>query len=350
MIDFSTLWNRIRRPSWSLTISAALFTIGLGASLSIYVLNRPTRTIPKTVRIESGATLGSIAARLKSERIIRSPGFLRVLAVVTGTGRQLTAGDHPFDGRMTAWDVLTELQVPRDVTTTVTIPEGLRKERVVEILSRDLGLDAAKLLSLIDDPTFCSERNVDTDNLEGYLFPETYHVSVTATEAQVLGILVDQFHRVFGPKLKADTRRMGMSVHEAVTMASIIEGEAQVDAERTTISAVYHNRIKKRMRLQADPTVQYAIPDGPRRLFNKDYQYASPYNTYRHRGLPPGPILSPGAASMNAAVNPADVGYLYFVAKGDGSHLFTTTAAEHEAAKRKTKAARRKLWKTTKRR
>lgn len=141
-----------------------------------------------------------------------------------------------------------------------------------------------------------------------------------------------------------------MTIHEAVTMASIIEGEAQVAEERATISAVYHNRLKKGMRLQADPTVQYAIPDGPRRLFYKDYSYQSPYNTYRHRGLPPGPIMSPGAASLEAAVNPADVDYLYFVAKGDGSHLFTKTAAEHEAAKQKTKAARRKSWKQTKRR
>lgn len=350
MIDPLTLWSRVRRPSWPFTIAAAVFTIGLGVSLSVYVLNRPTGTRPKTVRIASGATFGTIAARLKSERVIRSPGFLRVLAVVTGTGRQLTAGDHPFDGRMSAWEVLEELQVPRDVTKTVTIPEGLRKERVVEILSRELDLEAAKLLKLIDDPAFCSGLEVDADNLEGYLFPETYRVSVTASEAQVLGILVDQFHSVFGTSLQADARRIGMSTQEAVTMASIIEGEAQIAEERTTISAVYHNRIKKRMRLQADPTVQYAIPDGPRRLFNKDYEFESPYNTYRHRGLPPGPIQNPGAASLAAAVNPADVEYLYFVAKGDGSHLFTTTAAEHKAAKRKTLAARRKLWKKPKRR
>jgi UPF0755 protein len=133
-------------------------------------------------------------------------------------------------------------------------------------------------------------------------------------------------------------------------MASIIEGEAQLDAERATISAVYHNRIKKRMRLQADPTVQYAIPDGPRRLFYKDYAYDSPYNTYRHAGLPPGPIMSPGAASLEAAANPADVDYLYFVARGDGSHVFTKTAKEHEIAKRQTRAARREAWKPSKRR
>jgi len=246
---------------------------------------------------------------------------------------------------MSAWDVLQELQVPRDITQSITIPEGLRKERVIEILGRELGLDKDRLTRLIDDPLFCKKLNVEARDLEGYLFPETYRVSVAAKEQQVLEILVIQFHRLFSEELRESARQIGMTVHEAVTMASIIEGEAQLDAERTTISAVYHNRLKKKMRLQADPTVQYALPDGPRRLFNKDYEFNSPYNTYRNRGLPPGPIQSPGAASLAAAVNPADVEYLYFVARGDGSHIFTKTAAEHAKAKRETQAARRRTWK-----
>ncbi len=344
------IWDRVGRPSLGLTIAAPLFAIAFAAVFALYVLNRPTGGRPKSIRIEPGASVALIARRLQKERIVHSPQFLRFLAVTTGASRRLTAGDHPFTGRMTAWEVLKELQVPRDVTQTVTIPEGLRKERVVEVLARALDLDPSKLSALVGDPAFCLRMQVPVDNLEGYLFPETYRVSASSSEEQILAILVDHFRRTFDGKLTRDARRLGMTIHEAVTMASIIEGEAQVAEERATISAVYHNRLKKGMRLQADPTVQYAIPDGPRRLFYKDYSYQSPYNTYRHRGLPPGPIMSPGAASLEAAVNPADVDYLYFVAKGDGSHLFTKTAAEHEAAKQKTKAARRKSWKQTKRR
>ena len=345
MIPISSLWKRGRRPSLTFTVTASVFAVGLGLSTSIYVLNRPTGVKLRSVRIESGTSVGAIAARLHKERVIRSPRFLRVLAVITGVSRSLTAGDHPFSGRMSAWDVLQELQVPRDITQSITIPEGLRKERVIEILGRELGLDKDRLTRLIDDPLFCKKLNVEARDLEGYLFPETYRVSVAAKEQQVLEILVNQFHRLFSEELRESARQIGMTVHEAVTMASIIEGEAQLDAERTTISAVYHNRLKKKMRLQADPTVQYALPDGPRRLFNKDYEFNSPYNTYRNRGLPPGPIQSPGAASLAAAVNPADVEYLYFVARGDGSHIFTKTAAEHAKAKRETQAARRRTWK-----
>jgi UPF0755 protein len=345
MLPLRQLWSRLGRPSRGLTIAAPVFAVVFAISFSLYVLNRSTGIPPKSVRIEAGASVSSIATRLKKARVIRSPWFLRMLAVVTGASRRLTAGDHPFTGRMTAWEVLRELQVPRDVTQSITIPEGLRKERAVEIIAREMDLDEKKLAELANNPAFCKRLGVEADNLEGYLFPETYRLSVAANEVQILEVLVGQFLKVFGPELRRRADEIGLTVHEAVTMASIIEGEAQKADERTTISAVYHNRLKKRMRLQADPTVQYAIPDGPRRLFYKDYEYASPYNTYRHRGLPPGPIMSPGAASLYAAVNPADVDYLYFVATGDGSHLFTRTAAEHDAAKRKTRSARRKSWK-----
>lgn len=343
------VWGRVGRPSVATTIVAAVCAICFAASFSFYALNRPTGVKPKTVRIAPGASVGAIAGQLRKERVIRSPRFLRFLAVATGASRRLTAGDHPFTGRMTTWEVLEELQVPRDVTQTVTIPEGLEKERVAEILARDLDLDRDRLMTLMTDPAFCRKLGVDADNLEGYLFPETYRVSVAADETRVLTVMVEQFHRVFDDDLERAALEIGLTVHEAVTMASIIEGEARVDGERTTISAVYHNRIRKGMRLQADPTVQYAIPGEARRLFYKDYEIDSPYNTYRHAGLPPGPILSPGAASLHAAVNPADVDYLYFVAKGDGSHVFSRTAAEHERAKAKTRAARRKTWQSNRR-
>lgn len=351
MINKTTkIWKKIGRPSLATTIAVTVLAIGLTASLWVITLNGPTGTRPKTVRIEPGMSVASISRRLGRERIIQSPRFLRALAIVTGASRSFTAGDHPFDGSMTTWEVLRELRVPRDVTQSVTIPEGLRRERVIEILVSSLDLDREELDRMTTDSAFCRKVGVNADNLEGYLFPETYRVSVSAGEEQVLRVLIDHFHKIVDDDLKRSAALLDMTVHEVVTMASIIEGEAVIDSERDTISAVYHNRLKRRMRLQADPTVQYAIPDGPRRLFYKDYQFDSPYNTYRHSGLPPGPILSPGAASLRAAVNPARIDYLYFVAKGDGSHVFTKTAREHEAAKRQTKSARRQTWRQSSKR
>ena len=190
MNPFQRLWRQIGRPSLGLTIAAPLFAIAFGLSFSLYVFNRPTGVRSKMIRIETGASVAAIAARLERERLIKSPRLLRALAILTGASKNLTAGDHPFSGRMTTWDVLRELQVPRDVTRRVTVPEGLRKERVVEILARDLELDPTLLASLIVDPAFCSKLGVEANDLEGYLFPETYQVSVSTTEAQVLAVLV----------------------------------------------------------------------------------------------------------------------------------------------------------------
>lgn len=308
-------------------------------------LNRPTGAAAQIVPIEPGMTVPEIGRQLYEAKLIRSPILLRVFARLNGTGRRLMAGPHPFHGRMTTWQVLRELEKPREKLVDITVPEGLRMDHTVKILAKKLGLDKSVLLDLVNDPIFCQSLGVSAENLEGYLFPETYKVSAATNEKKILATMVAHFFDAFDPRYEARAKQIGMSVHEVVILASIVEGEAQLDEERSTVAAVYHNRLKKRMRLQADPTVQYALPDGPRRLFYKDYQYDSPYNTYRHNGLPPGPISSPGKASIQAVLYPADVDYIYFVAKGDGSHVFTRTSKEHEIAKRQTKNARRKTWK-----
>jgi len=338
-------WMRRWRP-YAAAILIAVGALGtlVGSAISLYLLNRPTGVARREVLVEKGMTVSEIAGMLHRRGIIRSPALLRVLAVVGGTSRGLKAGTHRFHGGMTTQEVLEELRVPRAVTRSVTIPEGLRRERIAGILADELGLDAGKLAEMMADPRVAREHGVEADHLEGYLFPETYSFSVNAGEKQVVRRMVEHFHRVFDGGMRHRAREMGMSVHEVVTLASIIEGEARLDEERALISAVYHNRLRARMRLQADPTVQYAITDGPRRLFNRDYQVNSPYNTYRRRGLPPGPIMSPGEASLRAALYPEDVDYLYFVAQGDGSHIFSRTIAEHEGAKRRTRRARRRSW------
>lgn len=316
----------------------------LVACAGIFFLNRPTGVAAKNVEIQKGASVEQIARQLHRERLIHNPHLLQLFAYFKGSSRHLKAGVHPFDGRMTTYGVLIELERSRDVTVAVTIPEGLRKEKIAAILSKKLDLDERKLIALMNDPAFCKTLSVPADDLEGYLFPETYQFLAITSERRALRRIVEHFHAAFDERLKKRARAIGMSMHEVVALASIVEGETCWDDERDTIAAVYHNRLKKGMRLQADPTVQYAIPDGPRRLFYKDYDYDSPYNTYRHAGLPPGPIGSPGRASIEAALFPADVDYLFFVATGDGGHVFTRTFKEHTVAKEKTTAARENSW------
>lgn len=346
-MQLSDLTGRLRsapRTLYAICAIVALLGGGVGIVSAIYLLNRPTGVSFRTVRIDKGMSVATIGRTLQKEGLIRSPRFLRAMSLVAGTSRKLTAGMHPFHGGMTTWQVLRELEVPRDVTQDVTIPEGLQVEQTIRMLADSLNLSRSKLAELAASEAFCRGLGVAAGSLEGYLFPETYRFSLSMSEDQVLKVMVEHFFRIFDAGMVAEARKLKMSLHEVVTMASIIEGEAQVDSERPIISAVYHNRLRKRMRLQADPTVQYALEDGPRRLFNRDYGIDSPYNTYRVRGLPPGPIASPGEASLRAALNPAEVDYIYFVAQGDGSHLFSRTAAEHLKAKRATYRARREVW------
>ncbi len=342
-----TEWIRTRLLVVVVTATTCV-GIGFGVTLSFYLLNRPTGIPPRIVVVQAGASVHSIATQLKEERLIRSPRFFRVLSIIGSISTELTAGPHPLHGRMTTWDILQELRIPRDESISVTIPEGLRKSSTFEILARALDLDTDTFERLASDSRFCQDLGIDLADLEGYLFPETYRLSRFASEEQVLRILVTHFHKAYEGDVAEEGEGRGMTRHEVVTMASIIEEETRVAEERPIVSAVYHNRLRRRMRLQADPTVQFALPDGPRRLFNKDYAYPSPYNTYLHGGLPPGPIGSPGKAALEAAVAPADVNYLYFVAKGDGSHIFTRTPREHEAAKRLTRDSRRKTWRKPK--
>ena len=327
----------------------ALACIGaVGFVLLVLTLNRSTGWGPRDVVIQKGMSVEQIGRLLHNEGVIRSPRLFILLSLVNRNSRNLKAGTHHFQEGMDTWEILEELTVSKAEFHEVTIPEGRTLLQTLTRLAATADLDERELRRIATDPGFCRRLGVDADNLEGYLFPETYRLSPTMDEEQVIRMLIGQFFAVFSGKLKERAQEIGMSVHEVVTLASIIEGEAQLEEERSTISAVYHNRLKHGMRLQADPTVQYAIEGGPRRLFYRDYRIDSPYNTYRHKGLPPGPVMNPGAASLAAALFPANVDYLYFVAKGDGSHVFSRTSREHDRAKHRTRWARRRNWQPSK--
>ncbi|MGH2575158.1 MAG: endolytic transglycosylase MltG, partial [Ignavibacteria bacterium] len=216
----------------------------------------------------------------------------------------------------------------------VTIPEGLNISQIARLLNRYIIIDSAKFVNETFNDSLIKVLGVDAINLEGFLFPDTYQFSFSGDftrEKVIVKIMFEQFRKKFNAEMYKEMKSKKMKLKDVITMASIIEGETRHLPEMKTISGVYYNRLRKGMRLEADPTVQYALPNGPkRRLTYNDLKYPSPYNTYLNRGLPPGPINNPGLNSITAALHPEKHKYLYFVAKGDGTHKFAESYDEHK--------------------
>ena len=223
----------------------------------------------------------------------------------------------------------------------LTIPEGSQSKNLFKDINTLLNTDY-DFNKYFNSTEILEQYQVDASSLEGYLYPDTYYLFHDSSPEEIIDILLSEFWKKFDENLQDRANQLGFSVHEVVTLASIIEGEAMLDSERSTISSVYHNRLKINMKLQADPTIQYIIPGPPKTLSNRDLRIKSDYNTYQNYGLPPGPINNPGIASIKAALYPEDTNFLFFVAQGDGSHAFTTNEKDHEEAKRIYKINKRK--------
>ena len=284
------------------------------------------------VEIPPGTGSVAIARRLAAAGVVRSATGFRLALWITGEGRRLQAGEYRFDRPVSARQVADKIARGEVFVRPITFPEGLTIKQMAALYeSKGFGpaqdfADAAKDVALV------SAIDPDAKDLEGYLFPDTYALPRKATAAQLVARMVTAFMRALTPDLldKADTR--GLTVRQLVTLASIVEKETGNAAERPLVAAVYTNRLKIGMALQCDPTVIYALDRAGRydgNLTRDNLQFDSKYNTYRYPGLPPGPIASPGRASLDAAANPATVPYLYFVSKNDGSHAFATTLDEH---------------------
>ncbi len=283
--------------------------------------------------IKSGTAFSQIVAQMRNAGIVADDIRLPLAARLLRLENSLKAGRYQLDSGLASYSLLQVLASGRVVTERHTIPEGLQARQIAGRLARSLEIDSTAFVALVQDEAFARELGIPAPSLEGFLFPETYTFQWGTTARQAIKTMVGEFKRQFNDSLQTLVRQRGHELLDVVTLASIIEGEAVVDQERDTISAVYHNRLRKGMLLQADPTIQYVVPDGPRRLLNKDLEIDSPYNTYKYTGLPPGPINSPGLASLLASINPAKVDYIYFVAAGDGSHNFSRTLREHLRAK-----------------
>jgi UPF0755 protein len=292
---------------------------------------------PVTLVIAPGSTMPDIARRLEERRVVSGAEDLVLAARLTLSDRAVQAGRYRFPGGEGVVRVLERLTDGATSEELVTIPEGLRADRVAGILARQAEVDSTEFMRLTRDPAFIAELLGDNGpppaDLDGYLLPETYNIYYRMPADDVLRLMVEAFGDLWTNELASPAAELEMDRDQVVTLASIIEREAARDSDRPLVSAVFHNRLARGMRLESCATVLYALGRWKRRLYEKDLQIDHPYNTYRVRGLPPGPIANPGAASLRAAVHPAEAAYLYFVANGDGSHTFSRTYQEHLRAK-----------------
>ena len=286
----------------------------------------------KIVLIPEGATFQQVAALLAREGLIRSRSAFVLLGRSHSADRKIHAGEYELNPAMTPADILSKLMSGQVLLHSVTIPEGMTMAHIGELLGqKELG-DPRQLARLMKDRGFVKSLGIKADTLEGYLYPDTYRFPRTVKAKDVLTAMVDRLREVYGPDLQARAQDLKMTQHEVLTLASVIEKETGVSEEREEISAVFHNRLKKGIPLQSDPTVIYGLPEFDGNIRKKDLSNPSPYNTYRVAGLPPGPIASPGIEAIRAALYPSNSRALYFVSKNDGTHQFSSTLAEHNEA------------------
>lgn len=284
----------------------------------------------RVVYVSRGQSFASVVDSLDSKRIIRSRLQFMAMARVLGGAEKVQVGKYLLQSGISNMEIFVMLRSGKgNQLIHVTVPEGSRIRGQARIFSRALGIDSTKYARLAFDTLYARSLGIDAGSLEGYLLPDTYEFSWEQEEREILRREVEAFQRFFNDTLRAKCREFGWDVHQTVTFASIVEGEAVLDEERPVISGVYHNRLRKGMRLEADPTIQYVLEDGPRRLTFADLKSNTPYNTYRYQGLPPGPVNNPGKASIMAALYPQGNGYIFFVANGRGGHWFTRTYDEH---------------------
>ena len=295
---------------------------------------------PVRVIISRGATFRTAADSMAAKGVIQSPLAFRIYARARGRDRQIQAGTYLLRPGTRWIDLVRAMNGGVGIINRITIPEGFTIAQITPLLVRALHTSADSVDVAVHDSALRARLADPAETLEGYLFPDTYVFAPGTTARQAVTEMVKRFEREWKPEYDTQAAALGHSRHEIVTMASIVETEARLPEERPVIAAVYYNRLKDGMPLQADPTVQYALGRHTERVLYRDLTIDSPYNTYLHPGLPPGPIASPGGASLRAALTPAKVPFLYFVAAPDGHHEFRATMAEHEQAKRAVRAQR----------
>jgi UPF0755 protein len=313
-----------------------LALIWIIVGLLYFQASRPMseNTQSQVFEVVPGMTLKQVSKELSRKNLIRSASAFQAVALIQDKQKQIMVGEYNISQSMLPIEILKRITSGKTVLYPVTIPEGYLITEIADLLEER---------GLVNKETFLREtkkvdllKEIPTDSLEGYLFPETYHFGKFTPEITIVKKMVETFkERALKQELLKRARELGFSYHEVITLASLIEKETGKDSERKQISSVFHNRLKKNMRLQTDPTVIYAIKNFDGNIRKGDLKIDSPYNTYRYKGLPPGPIASPGLKSIIAALHPAETSNLYFVSRQDGSHQFSATLNEHNRAVQK---------------
>ncbi len=294
------------------------------------------------VNIPKGSTLTQITDLLVEKEIVTNKNMFITVARLMGHNNRIPAGIFALKNAKNNYSIINQLVRSNPEMIRITILEGWTIPQIAQTISDSLHISSEILSALCYDSQFINGLGINANSLEGYLYPDTYLFLESENDPkEILRQIISEFNLNFTEKHITRAEKIGLSVNEVLTLASIIEGEAIFNSERAIISGVYHNRLKRGMLLQADPTIQYIIKDGPRRLRYSDLKVDSPYNTYIHKGLPPGPIGNPGMSSIWAALYPDDNKYLFFVARGDGYHTFTRTIEEHQQAKKEFQRVRR---------
>jgi UPF0755 protein len=289
-------------------------------------------TEPVEVRIEQGDSFAAIVRKLHQQKVISNERLFALWARLTGVEKKLHWGLYRFDPSLSPREILERMVLGKGVFQTMTVPEGLTLKEIAALLNDMKIGDGEKFLAAAADPETLRMFGLQDKGAEGYLFPDTYHFTPATPEKDIFIAMAERFRKTTEPLLKQYSQSAGMTPHEIVILASIIEKETGVEAERPLISAVFHNRLKLHMPLQSDPTVIYGLKDFKGNLTRKDLETPTPYNTYRIGALPPGPICNPSLSSIKAALHPAQVAYLYFVSKNDGTHLFSEKFEDHKQA------------------
>jgi UPF0755 protein len=307
-----------------------LLSVGLSLTALFFRPLEKARTV--AVKVEHGESFASVVHKLKEKGAIPEERFFSMWARLWKLDKKIHWGFYHFDLPLAPAEALNQMIPGKGPFHRVTIPEGLTVREIAELLDKARIAPEAALLAAAAAPELLARLGLADKGIEGYLFPDTYYFPASATEGEVLATMVEQFHAVFDPMMRQPAGEQRLTAHEVVTLASLIEEETGDQKERPLISAVFHNRLKIHLPLQSDPTVLYGHEPPAKAPTHKDLKNRSPYNTYRIKGLPPGPISNPGLSSLKAALAPADVPYLYFVSKNDGSHEFSVELADHNRA------------------
>ena len=314
----------------------------IGLSIGV-LLTLPLSSSEEVVNFEvpMGSSSRAIAKRLVEQKLIRSESAFRLIVRHRGTGKRLRAGIYALRRNMALWHIVDELEKGQVTLVGLTVPEGLTTSAVAQLWETAGFGTAAAFREATESPCLLKAYGLEGKTVEGYLFPNTYKFAKGTTAETAVQMMLNGFKQRWTETFDEEAQNLGLTRHEIVTLASVIEKEAQSESERPRIASVFHNRLKQKWRLQADPTVLYALGNPKRLLTRADLSVDSPYNTYKHKGLPPGPIANPGIDSIIAALRPETTDYFYFVAIGEGKHHFSKTLSEHNKMIRKIRRASR---------